>query len=105
MKYKAYLKQKGEGCDYTIGCGQTVINLKTNNLPDAISELENEIIENYSFDETKLQSCELYEINSITIVDVDSIYNKEKLLYMKELEEEKLRAERAEFERLKKKFS
>lgn len=27
MKYYAYLKQEGEGCDYTIGCGNTLITL------------------------------------------------------------------------------
>lgn len=29
MKYYAYLKQKGEGCDYTIGCAQTIITMNS----------------------------------------------------------------------------
>jgi hypothetical protein len=29
MKYVAYLKQDGEGCDYTIGCGLEMVKLKS----------------------------------------------------------------------------
>ena len=39
MKYKAYLKQDGEGCDYTIGCGQTIVELQANNKEEAKEKL------------------------------------------------------------------
>lgn len=35
MKYYAYLKQKGEGCDYTIGCAQTIRTFEANDDDDA----------------------------------------------------------------------
>jgi hypothetical protein len=43
MEYKAYLKQNGEGCDYTIGCGQTVISIDAQNVLEAKQKLYQKI--------------------------------------------------------------
>lgn len=40
MIYKAYLKQQGEGCDYTIGCAQTVIEIEAQNIDEAKQKLK-----------------------------------------------------------------
>lgn len=101
MKYYGYLKQEGEGCDYTIGCGEHLISLKSTNGDDALIELRNEIEENYS-EERSLQKVILF--SSAIEVDVKSIYREmrqresdanQKRQHIKDMEE---------FERLKKKL-
>lgn len=104
MKYKAYLKQAGEGCDYTIGCAQTVINIEANNFQEAYDELKYIISEDYSDDECLIDYVELYEISNISLIDVQEIYNeideKNQLEEQKRIEDK----ERKEFERLKRKY-
>ena len=103
MIYKAYLKQCDEGCDYTIGCAQTVINIIANDIDQAKLILFNEISENYR-GERKLILCELYEINEVVNCDLDDWYNKmsniDNLIKQQEIED----IERIEYERLRKKF-
>lgn len=45
MKFKLYLKQSGEGCDYMIGCGSKMINLRSTSREAALEEAKNEIAE------------------------------------------------------------
>lgn len=47
MKYYAYLKQNGEGCDYTIGCAQTIITIEASSDSDACEKLSEKIEEEY----------------------------------------------------------
>lgn len=104
MRYKAHLTQRCEGCDYTIGCGQTTINLDSDNIEAAVKELVKIIKETYSHDEYLLKSAKLYEIKQVIDMNLDFIYeeiDKEKLLKNKEDLSEK---ERKEYERLKKIF-
>lgn len=51
MKYLLYLKQNGEGCDYTIGCGETLIEIKAAYDNDAIDVAKYEILDNYTGDQ------------------------------------------------------
>ena len=85
MIYKAYLKQSGEGCDYTIGCGRTMITIIATDIEDAKIKLIEEIEDNYSGDQ-KLVLCELYEINEVFTCDLDEIYNvvKKEKIYLTE---------------------
>jgi hypothetical protein len=104
MKYKAYLKQAVEGCDYTIGCAQTVINIEASNIVEAKELLFKEIKENYTND-SRLESCEIYEINEIEECDLESWY----LIINDEKQKEKQALidtrDRIEYERLQKKFN
>lgn len=59
MNYYAYLKQKGEGCDYTIGCGNTLIRIEANSDKEAISKLSEIIEERYS-DDPELSNVSLF---------------------------------------------
>jgi hypothetical protein len=92
MKYKAYLKQEGYGCDYTIACGINVIDITANNIDEATEQVSDYIFTNYCED-VKLESCEIYEINQIVKIDLVDIYNKKRLhdeeieLYKIELDE------------------
>lgn len=71
MIYKAYLKQFGEGCDYTIGCGHTIINIEGNDIKEAETNLYKYIEENYG-SSLELSVCELYEINNVLECDYES---------------------------------
>jgi len=68
MIYKAYLKQSGEGCDYTIGCAQTIIDIEAQSIDEAKQKLYQEIEESYT-GEQELELCELYEINEVVICE------------------------------------
>jgi len=103
MIYKAYLKQSGEGCDYTIGCGQTVISLKATSTEEAVEELYREIEENYT-GESELESCELYFIDKVVVYDNDQLYGRSREAKDKARRELVEEFERLEFERLKAKY-
>lgn len=105
MKYKAYLIQRGEGCDYYIGCAQTVINLTSDNMEDAIKELEDIIDEQYSYEDVMLEKVELYEINEIKNFNINKFYaERDKRLKKKQNDEDKI-ARFAEYQKLQKEFS
>jgi hypothetical protein len=103
MIYKAYLKQNGEGCDYTIGCAQTVIDIEASNIEDAKIQLYKEIEETYT-GEQELELCELYEINQVVVCNLKEWYKRiDDADYA--IEQQKIEAtERKEFERLREKF-
>lgn len=105
MKYKAYLKQAGEGCDYTIGCAQTVINIEATSMEEAKQKLTAKIIEEYSYDEGMLDSAELYECSEVFAMPIDDIYAKKEQLKQQEEQRKQEESERREYERLKHKFS
>lgn len=102
--YIAYLKQAGEGCDYTIGCGRTVIDISANSMDEAQQKLVEIIADNYSHDETMLKTAVIYEVLQLNMVDIKVLYQKiinDRNSEIKRIEEEK---ERQEFERLKSKY-
>lgn len=103
MIYKAYLKQQGEGCDYTIGCAQTVIEIEAQNIDEAKQKLYQKI-EDFYTGERGLELCELYEINEVVTIDLNEWYKRiDDAEYAIE-QQRKEDLERKEFERLKAKF-
>ena len=103
MKYKAYLKQSGEGCDYTIACGQKVIDLKSNGLVGAQNELFKIIKEEY-IGESLLEYCEIYEINQTSVIDLNVWYASFRVEDMEKEQRKIEESELKELERLKKKY-
>ena len=101
-KFIAYVKQYGEGCDYTIGCGQTLWELDAESLEQARVELEKEASD-YN-DENALKSITLYEVSHSEDMPVQEWENREKLRVEEAKKRAEETAERIEFERLKKKF-
>lgn len=103
-RFKAYLKQEGEGCDYTIGCGRTVVDIEAESMDEAKEVLKEIIADEYNCDEVMLHSVELMEISSIIDFDIKAFYS---LLKKQEDEANGIIAEeneRLEYERLKTKF-
>lgn len=102
MSFYAYLQQNG-GCDYTIGCGNLLITLKAQSLPEAAIELNQRIKDDGYIGEQQLSKILLIEGNSVNI-DVHSIYDKIEKERQDEVTKKKEEHEKQEFERLRKKF-
>jgi hypothetical protein len=104
MKFVAYLKQIGDGCDYTIGCGQKLIGLDAQTWAEARAEMRKLLADNYSHDESRLETVTIYEVKTAERVPVDDWYA--------EIEDEEDQAQEArdkenrrrEYERLKREF-
>ena len=69
----AYVNQGDEGCDYTIGCAQTLWRLEANTRDEAIEELKSEVIGKYEpgfgwsegyWKDAELSKVVLFEVSS-----------------------------------------
>jgi len=100
--YYAYLKQKGEGCDYTIGCAQTLIPIMANSFDEAIDKLK-QIINDEYYDDTELEKALIFP-NKPYELDLDSIYNKRQMNIDRIKQEQEYQKELDEYNRLKQKF-
>ncbi len=96
MIYKAYLIQDSEGCDYSIACGEKVIDLEATSLDEAKQELIEVISEDYSFEEYRLKSAQIFQVSDIYNADIKSVYKKIDDDENAEEENEKENAERLE---------
>lgn len=103
MKYYVYLQQQGQGCDYTIGCGEHLTSVNADNDEEAVEKLSSLIKDNYTSDEFYLERAILFK-DTIPF-DLQSLY--EEIESEKEKEKKKLQHLRdmKDFERLRKKLS
>lgn len=110
-KYYALVKQAGEGCDYTIGCGYLYVHI-----PDAIhiEDAKNKFIEmaldprndnslRY-FGEQALRYAKIIEVHAEHEINLDSQYRKLDEIKNFEQRQANEEQEKAEYERLKRKF-
>jgi hypothetical protein len=109
LKFYVYMKQQGEGCDYTIGCGQTVKTMEAESIEALEEYLASEAAaedgRGFSFgSDYELRKCIIFPAETAHTVDVASYKKK----YQQDLAKAKADAaeakERAEFERLAAKF-
>ena len=100
-KFAVWASQHGEGCDYTIGCGNMLVNLKSDNLPDAIEEAKTLLIENYGMTLGSEREAE-----KIVIVEIKHEIDPDDLLPPDEEDEEDAATmkRRAQYEKLKREF-
>jgi len=104
MIYYIYLKQEGEGCDYTIGCGNYLTYFDAENIVEAQNKIEQLIKEQFPVgSDSTIESVLLFTSEPIE-VDVDSIYTKERERINKKIEKETEEREKALYEKLKGKF-
>lgn len=101
--YIGYLNQGG-GCDYTIGCGETIINIKADSIDEAVNKLYEKIKESYSHEDRRLEYAQLFEVNSIVDLNLTEIYEKIDLQEKQRIAFEREQREMLEFERLKSKY-
>jgi len=104
-KYVAYMKQAGEGCDYTIGCGTVVKFMKSDNIQDAKKEAR-EILEYYGCNpgsERELSDFLIFEIKE-TFDFLDEFYSD--IIRSKELEKMRILKDKElkELKRLQNKY-
>ena len=133
MKYYLYRKQSGQGCGYSIGCGETLNSLRGKTKEEAIKEaigipdnwkdqitdkdgnIDEDELHDYLCDtglrhldqgEFRLDQCLILEINEE--IDIFPLLKARQAEVTKILDElrtsNSLEMEKAEYERLKKKF-
>ena len=103
VEYYAHVEQKGEGCDYTIGCGHAFVHIIGAKSMEAAHAF---ILHEYqeSIRDGEVEHIHIYEVSKSSSLDIPAL---ERLMKAKGKEAEaqkKEAAERAEFERLKTKF-
>lgn len=107
MKYIVLLKQKNEGCDYSIGCGMRFDEVEAESDEDLVEKvIWPECKESYSIleCEEKIAVFMFAPANTFKTVDIDSIL-KHIESNKKEVENNATyNTERAEYDRLKRKF-
>lgn len=102
MKYVAIFVQAGQGCDYTIACGQKSF------IFDAIADdvahdyITNKIREEYSHAETQLELAYLFRVGEELKVDIKALYQDIKAERDQEEAERKLRKAQQELARAQK---
>lgn len=106
----AYLKQAGEGCDYTIACGELLLKLEAQTLADAITELQRlclgtseELWDDVHYSQT-LKSVILYEILNVEELPIKEWYAETQEAQQQYKCAEQIEIDRAKYERLKAQF-
>lgn len=107
MSFWLVMKQRGEGCDYTIGCGTKVVPLKAETGPEALNEAER-MLTSPMYGYVDANSDQLLE--SAAVVDVVLEFPVAGMVRDREMKKRAVHAsqveaiERAELERLQKKY-
>ena len=103
-QYAAYVKESGEGCDYTIGCGNKLVPLVAEKLVDAWEENANWLIDGYGYPDGDMA------IDHVVMTKVESQmsgagFDEIVASLTPEPEEDPVKtARRAQYEALKKEF-
>ena len=109
----AYVKQIYEGCDFTIGCAQTLWRLSAKTKDEAIAEVKKKTIGDYVpghgyeegyWIERELGEVTLFEVLEDTKLPIKQWYTEARKFLEEQKNKERTDLERAEFERLKAKF-
>lgn len=111
-KYYALVQQAGEGCDYTIACAKNFIEIPgAIHVEDAKNKflhmaLNPEHEDSLSFTgERELESAKIIEVHAEHELNMGAEYRKLEEIKNFEQREAREEAERAEYERLHKKFN
>lgn len=105
--YYLWLEQRGGGCDYTIGCGQRMYRLNGNTLEEAKEDAKQYFDgENYGYGrgDYALEDATIFKFEADAMPILNAILKQEAEEKKAADEARKLAQEKAEFERLKKKF-
>lgn len=106
--FMAVMKQHGEGCDYTIGCGMKYVELKAWNEGEALQELKHLVIgddkdyEGGYTGDSKLE--EAFIVKVAAQVNLEAWYHEYAAHWSGEADREKEKQEKEELARLKEKY-
>lgn len=106
-RYIAVMEQRGEGCDYTIGCGIKVLGAGEHPSIEAaeasiVADLGSYYLDDWS--EGSLEQLTIYEVSGSKSVDLASIRAKRDADRAEKVRKDEERAELAMLERLTKKY-
>ena len=94
MSWKLYMKQKGGGCDYTIGCGQTVEDLRAKEQGNATAEAIRRIKER-THSECTIEKAYLFQVTEdLSYVGQEAVQERQDRIAKAELEEKKAQLKR-----------
>jgi len=102
-RFVALLTGNGEGCDYTICCNVMFKDLESKNMTDALEEAA-ELYSDYGGEEL-IESIEILDVVASAELDIEEIERLCVEAERKEEAESVERAEREQYERLKRKFN
>ena len=109
MRYVIILEQRGEGCDYTIGCGINYKTIEAKDFEEAQAKAKAYVIENYTYGcEYDRSLCDLEYMTiaaAPTSLPINEWWDEERKKELKELRDVKEAEERAELARLQKKYN
>lgn len=98
-----YLKQKGGGCDYTIGCAQKLEKLKSTDVASALAEVKELLSTSYT-DDREIDKATMFEVSEVTNVNIASVYAEIQNERNRKAEAEKEQKDFFLYETLRKKF-
>ncbi len=109
--FVAHALQQGEGCGWTIGCGQILWKLKATTKTEAVEELKCRVLGEWLPEDGEYEGgCEelrkltLFEVADKEEISLDKLY-AEGADYIRQAEvRAKEEKDRADYERLKRKF-
>ena len=107
MKFLVCRKQWGTGCNYMIGCGMTFEYVEAKSIEDAIEKTlfpDGREYTGYIDGDDRLSEMLVVPKDKVFTVDLDSLRKQSEEARKNELYEQKERKERADFERLSKKY-
>jgi hypothetical protein len=104
IMFVAHIKQVGEGCDYTIACGQKLISLKATSMVAAGEEVRGLLASEYSGGDRRLESAVIYEISDTFQVPVEAWYDALREEASQSAAEQQAAARRRQYETLKREF-
>lgn len=112
--FLAYINQIGRGCNYTIACGEELLELKAATYEEALDEVICKVMdypnqptecEGEGYDpEIELEEIILYEVSSKTILPIDEWHEEEEKQKKEIKQKELLEAEQLQYRQLKKKY-
>lgn len=109
--YLIIIKQSGEGCDFTIGCGLNIYNFKANTPEEAFTKWAESLSltsDPYTFEEYDTGTYALDSVKIVEIANESNLWDKFKIERRKEIQDqrnaEKTNKELEEYLRLKRKF-
>jgi len=100
MKFYLWMKQRGEGCDYTIGCGQKLVHIKGAETLEQARASVPEVLDYYGIDD-----CDRRLSDAVILVEQENAMGfVAQRLAQREAEkhQQELADKRAQLERLKK---
>ncbi len=103
--FYVYYEGRGEGCDYTIGCNLNVEIVKAKNVEEVVKKITDEWDEcGFNYVESRYAAVTIIEAPSTTDVDINGYIVEAKAKAAERIRLKEEDKEKAEFERLKKKF-